>query len=471
LNQSVTAWAAHLKLADLCDKDSCPFFNEASQLWANIGEPISFQEWQTVITTNFPYLWPYAEACASTVAVLLIKDTQPLALVLQGAPSGGKTTTLDFFKGFPYSHSTDKFTPRAFVSHVAQKSEAELKKIDLLPRLKDRVLITPDLTTLFGAKTDELKETFSILTRVLDGRGLTIDSGVYGARGYDGDYMFTWIGATTPIPHSVWDLFGNLGARMYFMQIVKKNKSNQSYIVDLKQKNYRKKVDECNQATLRFLKGIWREERIEWESAGDADAIIEKIVQLSKLVTKLRGKINVVVKEEYGGQKTFYSEPIIEEPERCIQALYALMRGHALIQSRTQVDSADLPAVIDIALSSAPWDRVNAFAYLLTRDSVSTKDMMTDLNCSRTKAIRTMKTLELLELVNLEEEPFSTSGGEQNGYVMRLKTEFSWFKSAGFQRLWRLKLEYPSKQLCKETDRQPDIKVETLQSFQNATKV
>jgi predicted transcriptional regulator len=283
--------------------------------------------------------------------------------------------------------------------------------------------------------------------------------------------MFTWIGATTPIPHSVWDLFGNLGARMYFMQIVKKNKSNQSYIVDLKQKNYRKKVDECNQATLRFLKGIWREERIEWESAGDADAIIEKIVQLSKLVTKLRGKINVVVKEEYGGQKTFYSEPIIEEPERCIQALYALMRGHALIQSRTQVDSADLPAVIDIALSSAPWDRVNAFAYLLTRDSVSTKDMMTDLNCSRTKAIRTMKTLELLELVNLEEEPFSTSGGEQNGYVMRLKTEFSWFKSAGFQRLWRLKLEYPSKQLCKETDRQPDIKVETLQSFQNATKV
>jgi len=460
--------------AELCDKDACPFFNTAAQTWANIGEPITYDEWQSTLTSNFPHLWPYAEACASTVAALLIKDTQPLALVLQGAPSGGKTTTLDFFKGFPFSHSTDKFTPRAFVSHVAQKSEAELKKIDLLPRIQGRVLITPDLTTLFGAKPEELKETFSLLTRVLDGRGLTIDSGVYGARGYEGDYMFTWIGATTPIPHSVWDLFGNLGARMYFMQIMKKTKTNDSYIADLKQKNYRKKVDECNQATLRFLKGIWREERIEWQSANDADAFIEKIVQLAKLVTRLRGKINVVVKEEYGGEKTFYSEPIIEEPERCIQALYALMRGHALIQGRTQIDTPDLPVIIDVALSSAPWDRVNAFAYLLSRPEVTTKDLMTDLKCSRTKAIRAMKTLELLELANLEEESVTTCGGEQSGYVMRLKGEFAWFKSAEFRKLWRLKIEYPARQPDKETQMQSEYTLETLQSFQNnddATKV
>jgi len=385
--------------------------------------------------------------------------------VLQGAPSGGKTTTLDFFRGFPYSHATDKFTPRAFVSHVAQKSEAELKKIDLLPRIKGRVLITPDLTTLFGAKAEELKETFSILTRVLDGRGLTIDSGVYGARGYEGDYMFTWIGATTPIPHSVWDLFGNLGARMYFVQITKKNKSNRSYIADLKQKSYRKKVDECNQATLRFLKGLWREERIEWDSSKDTDSIIEMIVCLAKLVTRLRGKINVVVKEDYAGEKTYYSEPVIEEPERCIQALYALMRGHALIQGRTQVDNADLPVVIDVALSSAPWDRVNALTYLLTRDSVATKDMMTDLKCSRTKVIRTMKTLELLELVDLETERVLTGGGEQSGYVMRLKAEFSWFKTDEFRMLWRLKHDSSTKQ-AGERQTMAELELKTLQSFQ-----
>ncbi len=68
---------------------------------------------------------------------------------------------------------------------------------------REKGLITPDLTTLFGTKAVDLAD-FSILTRILDGQGLTIDSGVYGSRGYDGDYMFTWIGAMTPIPHKVW---------------------------------------------------------------------------------------------------------------------------------------------------------------------------------------------------------------------------------------------------------------------------
>jgi len=58
-----------------CDKPNCPFFNPEAQPWANIGEPISFEEWQKNINANFPLLWPYAEACASTVTALLIKDT------------------------------------------------------------------------------------------------------------------------------------------------------------------------------------------------------------------------------------------------------------------------------------------------------------------------------------------------------------------------------------------------------------
>lgn len=212
--------------------------------------PMTFEEWRKAIMKNFLHLWPYAEACASTIAILLIEDAQPVALVLQGVPGSGKTTTLSFFKGFPHSHGTDRFTPKSFVSHVAQKKPKELEKIDLLPRIKDKVLITPDLNTIFGAKAEELTETFSLLTRVLDGQGLVTDSGVYGTRGYSGDYMFTWIGATTPIPHSVWDLFGNLGARMYFVYVPKKYKSKKDRIKETKEKPYKERLTECNKATL-----------------------------------------------------------------------------------------------------------------------------------------------------------------------------------------------------------------------------
>jgi predicted transcriptional regulator len=123
-----------------------------------------------------------------------------------------------------------------------------------------------------------------------------------------------------------------------------------------------------------------------------------------------------------------------------------------------------LPVVIDVALSSAPWDRVIAFAYLLNKEKVTTKELMKDLKCSRTKAIRTMKTLQLLELVDLEEEQIPTAGGEQIGYVMKLKNEFQWFTTEEFRKLWRIKLSdivKPAEELTqpelKETQRQAEV--------------
>lgn len=408
--------------------------------WEEIGEPITHEEWKRVIIENFPELWVYAEACASVIVVLLIKNAQPFALVLQGVPGSGKTTVLDFYKGFPLSHTTDKFTPRAFVTHVAQKTKEELEEIDLLPRIKGKVLISPDLTTLFGGRPEEIKEAFSILTRILDGRGFIMDSGVYGTRGYSGDYMFVWIGATTPIPHMIWDLFGNLGARMYFQSVPKRQKTEEKYIAQIIERSYIEKVALCNDATMRFLKGIWREEKIEWNPKEDTRLLLRRIIALAKLVTRLRGKINVVVKAEYGEERVHYTEPIIEEPERCIQAFYTLMRGHAVIKGRTQVTADDLPMVIDIALSSAPWDRTFAFAYLLNKEKVTTVELMENLPCSRYKAVRAMQTLRLLDLVTLEEERVGTVGGEQKGYIMRLKPDFKWFATPEFKKLWRMKL-------------------------------
>jgi predicted transcriptional regulator len=127
-----------------------------------------------------------------------------------------------------------------------------------------------------------------------------------------------------------------------------------------------------------------------------------------------------------------------------------------------------LPVVIDVALSSAPWDRVIAFAYLLNKDKVTTKGLMEDLKCSRTKAIRTMKTLELLELVDLKEENISTSGGEQTGYTMSLKKEFSWFTTEEFRRLWRIKLSdiiKPAEELTQQESIETKKEAQVLTPF------
>ncbi|HDQ06595.1 MAG TPA: hypothetical protein ENN36_07735 [Candidatus Bathyarchaeota archaeon] len=427
-------------LAPLCDRKNCPLFNSLKQQWMSVGEPITFDEWREVINKNFPDLWPYAEACASTVAILLVKDALPFALVLQGVPGCGKSTTLSFFDDFVHSHRTDKFTPASFVSHAPQKSKKELEQVDLLPKLKGKVLITSDLNPLFGQIPEKLEENLSTLTRVLDGRGLTTESGIHGTRGYSGDYMFTWIAATTPIPYKVWNVFGNLGARMYFYEVGTERKTVDEQLAEMRKSTYRQRVKECNEATLRFLKNVWQTEGVEWNPDKDPEEVLRRIIQLANLLVKLRGKVNVSVKEEHDGEKTYYTTPIIEHADRAREALYNLAKGHAIIQGRKQLTNEDLPLLIEVTLGSAPFDRVNAFKYLLQKGgSATTADLIKDLRCSRRTAIRSMKTLEILKLVDLEKTTIETEVGTRTGYTMHLKEEFKWFTSRQFRKLWGVK--------------------------------
>lgn len=427
-------------LAPLCDKKNCSLFNPLKQQWRKVGEPITFDEWRETITKNFPDLWLYAEACASTVAILLVKDALPFALVLQGVPGCGKSTTLSFFDDLVHSHRTDKFTPASFVSHAPQKSKKELEQVDLLPKLKGKVLITSDLNPLFGLIPEKLEENLSTLTRVLDGRGLTTESGIHGTRGYSGDYMFTWIAATTPIPYKVWNVFGNLGARMYFYEVGTERKTVDEHLKEMRKSTYRQRVKECNEATLRFLKNVWQTGEVEWNPDEDPEDVLRRIIQLAHLLVRLRGKVNVSVKEEYDGEKTYYTTPTIEHADRAREALYNLAKGHAIIQGRKQLTVKDLPLLIEVTLGSAPFDRVNAFKYLLQKEgTATTSDLITDLRCSRRTAIRSMKTLEILELVDLEKTPIETEAGTRTGYTMHLKEEFKWFTSRQFRQLWGVK--------------------------------
>src|SRR6185295_7832288 len=137
-------------------------------------------------------------------------------------PSAGKTTVVSMFEGATVNgqelcYRSDKFTTAAFVSQSAKVPGQDLKKVDLLPRIKHKVLLTPELSTIFRGKQDELAERFSTITRILDGHGYITDSGTNGQRGYTGDYLFACLGATTPFDPIVWKVMAQLGSRMFFL--------------------------------------------------------------------------------------------------------------------------------------------------------------------------------------------------------------------------------------------------------------
>jgi hypothetical protein len=99
-----------------------------------------------------------------------------------------------------YGYYTDDFSPKAWVSHTTSvNSQEELEAIDMLPKIRNRQFLTPELATLFNLKEDDLRLALSRITRIADGHGFASDSGVYGHRAY-GDTMFAWLGAVVDIP-------------------------------------------------------------------------------------------------------------------------------------------------------------------------------------------------------------------------------------------------------------------------------
>jgi len=383
-------------------------------------EITNIKQLQEIIEKNFPSIWFETTACLSACATLSLKNLNGCpSLVLIGNPAGEKTTTESFFYGQDKTYISDDFTPRAFVSHSANVGAEELEAVDLLPKLKNKILITPELAPLFEAPKDKMIDNFAMLTRVLDGEGLNRDSGTHGHRGYSGDYKFVWLGASTPLRASVWNIMGKIGNRLFFLDMREKNRSNNDFLEMFRGKAYEEKVKECRGAVKNFLDNFYKKNgirNIEWDAEGDI-LLLPEIIKYAKFLSKLRASLMTWKSEDREHYE--YNFPIIEEPPRAINSLYNFAKGNALINGRNFLKSEDLDIVKAVCYSSMPYDR-SQFLKLLAKHEgkLTTKQIEKELNCSPDTALRTMKTFEVLGVVSIKSiEVESYSGGRPMNYI------------------------------------------------------
>ena len=391
------------------------------------SQPIkSLDQLKEIIIKNFPSIWFETKACLSACAALSLKNLNGCpSLNLVGNPAGEKTTVLSFFYGQDKIYISDDFTPRAFVSHSANVGKEELEDIDLLPRIKDSILITPELAPLFEAPKDRLVDNFATLTRVLDGEGLNRDSGVHGHRGYSGDYKFVWLGATTPLRSSVWNIMGKIGNRLFFLSMKDKNRTDNDYLSMFRGQAYEEKVQECRGAVRGFLDNLFERNgirKLEWDAEGDI-LLLPEIIKYAKFLSKLRASLMTWRGEERGEYE--YSFPIIEEPPRAINALYNLAKGHALINGRNFLKIEDIEIVKAVCFSSMPYDR-HKFLQLLAKHEgkLTTQQIEKELGCSTQTATRTMKTFEILGIVTIKNIQIDYSGTGRPMNYIEINSEF-----------------------------------------------
>ena len=342
---------------------------------------------------------------------------------------------------------TDSFSAKAFVSHATNVKKEALKDIDLLPRIKNKLFLTPELSPTFSKKEDDLIEILGIMTRILDGHGYESDTGSHGHRGYPEDIMFVWIGAAVDIPYKVHKLLGTLGPKLYFLRLPSNQKAENYYVDDL-DKDFGEKISRVRVALFDFL-NFWEMcpdlhldedsgiNKMEWDSTdnnANKNGKMTKlfIVRLGMLLAHLRGVIPTFQTDDSNSQGLGYSYSLatIEEPTRAMTQLRNLARGHALSQGRNYLTMEDIPLLIKVVFSTASMERVRIFELLIEHKGRLTTSLITaSLNTSNNTAKRTMAEFHALGLVDVGDTQSQHGKPEKK---ITLKDEFQWFLSDEF---------------------------------------
>ena len=228
-------------------------------------------------------------------------------------PSSLKTTFIEFFRPYPQTFFSDTFTPSAIISHNPSLTEEQLQENDMLPKMKNTLVLTPELSSLFTVDVDNLTRTLGIIVRLADGDGLESDSGAHGHRGYP-PTKFAWLGAAVEISPKIWTLLSQLGFKIYFLRPNFKEKSIEDLVKIIEDPHNNSKNKEIETALLEYLKtfdaapktdfshidenGIvkikWNYNLIQdFKSKKEQRKILEYISNIAKLLSRLRGTVYV----------------------------------------------------------------------------------------------------------------------------------------------------------------------------------
>jgi hypothetical protein len=400
---------------------------------ALISSPyFSLAKLDTTVGQYYSNLKPALHAALSVFGAMTLKNrTRPLSLIFEGCSGAGKTAVLQM--AFPLStepntsqfvYRSDKFTPKAFVTHSSNVKAEDLPKMDLLPKLRNRVLITKELAPIFRGRAEELQDNFSILIAVLDGKGFTSDTGARGRRGYQEDIVFNWLGATTPLPASTHRLMSQLGTRLLFYEIPSLQPTEEELIQYAKAGNAGEAEDVCQQAVNRFLHQFTRVHSIgsvDPKDIGISDGHFMEIVRWASFLVNARAEV-IFEQSSSIWEPVAVAEP--EGPFKVVNYFKEMAIGHALVSGRMHLTESDLDLVSEVAISSTPAHLRPVIRELRESISVDTARCAQLCRVSVTTARRYLKELSLLGIVDLTKGSPATNDPD----MIQLKQRYHWLR-------------------------------------------
>lgn len=391
---------------------------------------VTKEQWDKVIKANFPDLWPVAEIVLAGIGQLLIKDiVNPFGLILVDKPASGKTLTLNFFTGLDeLVFADDNFSPASFVTHAANRPRKELSKIDLLPKIKDKALLVREMAPIFGKHEEQLMGNMTILTRIFDGEGYLSSSGVHSRRGYEGTFMFIFLGASTPIQPRIWRAMSTLGSRLFFVNVNSKEKDEDALTNQLLSEPYQNKVEKCRKVTTELVRTMWANSPngFEYDISKTNRKYITQISKIAIMLARFRGSVGIWEQSDsvFGTKnKLSHKIPEIEQPDRINQIMFNLALSSAVTNGRDYINSQDIKMTLKVALESAPYHRTKLLKFLVKNNGhVTSEEVEKMFGCSRPTALKEMEFLAVLGLAHKHTSPAGTE--------LFLEQKFRWLQKA-----------------------------------------
>lgn len=371
----------------------------------------------SVIESAYTSLGETARLVLATAATTRMDRRHPIAMILIGEASSGKTSLLmPLTKGAKDSvlrESTirlDDFTPASLVSHSANKKTEDLAKIDLLPKLDGKCVVLKEMAPVFSGGEDELLRKFGIFASVLDGEGYISSSGSHGQRGYTQKITFSLLGAVTPqvLTQKVHSSLTAIGPRFCFWEMPERHIDPKKWIGPSESRQQLE--SHAEESVINFLEDLFVEipaGSIKRDAFKISSQCHTHLSAIAVLMAILRSK-GTVEKDEDGKQISMsYSK---ESPERAFRYLEQLVCGSALVDGRFDITGDDLKLCLGVAISSGnPSIRKTARLFFEADFPRTVQDIHVNLGLSTDTARSYAERLQALGVVRKANDSGTTS--------------------------------------------------------------
>jgi hypothetical protein len=266
----------------------------------------------------------------------------PLWLFLIAKSGDAKSVLLMSYITSPQVYIGTSFTQNTLISGFGSSGGVDPS---LIPRLKEKVLVIKDFTTILTVNPMERDAIFGILRDIYDGRiDKAFGNGVY--RSYQAHFGF--LAGVTPAIELYIDGHTALGERFLSYRLRGSDEFNIERLLCRKaidntsfEKEMNRELSEIAKKTLSFDYSSIK--------VKVSEEIKEKIISLAQWTATLRGSIN---RDKYSKEITH--KPFCERPTRLSKQFYKLLLALGQFRGLTNVTNAEYLIIRDVGRSTVP---------------------------------------------------------------------------------------------------------------------